>query len=894
MNVFNKVTLQGLKKSRTRTIVTVIGVILSAAMITAVATFGVSLLDYMTKGAMQKYGNWHAAFLDADSAFVQEQAGSGEVAAYSTFENIGYAPLNSGKNPNKPYLFVAGYNEKTLDALPVTLFSGRMPKNSSELLVSGSISAKAGVDISVGDTLSLALGNRMNGNEKLNQNDPYLSGGETLVTQKYRTYTVVGVCQTPSYEEDSSPGYTLITMSDGAAAGTAGADNGTANADDFSLFIALKNPRDVHSYVENVAGSHSYVLNNNVLRFMGLSTDPADKLFTTLLFSAGAIVIAIIMLGSIFLIYNSFNISLNERTQQFGILASVGASAKQLRNSVLFEGLCIGAVGIPIGVIVGIASIGAVLSVVSKNFSSILYSGVPLTLNLSAAAIICAAAVSLTTILISAYIPARKAANTPVMECIRQTNEVKVDTKAVKTSRLAQKLYGLEGTLALKNFKRNKKRYRSIVLSLVLSMVLFVSTSAFVTNLTQTTQQTNSVTDYDIGFGTRQMDDGELLQLFDKLKTADGLTESSFQVVMNVIFQVRADQLSAAYWDSLSSDAASSAAQHSPDESAAQHSPDEMAELSAEIQFFDDSSYQRLIDGLGLPVEEYTGPNAKLAAAAKMEDNSGQAEDVTQLADLFTASSVNAVLSPRSSGGLNGAEAQSGASTITCVEFVPPDVPPVSGGYEQKPYVLQILAPYSLMESIAPSASQADIRVKGLTFLSLAPTQSAAEMNVLIQGSEITASYLFWTTSELFEESRNYIFIANVFSYTFIIMISLIAVANVFNTISTNIKLRRRELAMLRSVGMSDRDFNKMMRFECAFYGMRALLYGLPLSILLSWLIYKGMFIGGAETIRFEMPWVSLGISVFTIFLVVFTTMLYAVSKIRKENIIDALRDDMT
>ena len=137
------------------------------------------------------------------------------------------------------------------------------------------------------------------------------------------------------------------------------------------------------------------------------------------------------------------------------------------------------------------------------------------------------------------------------------------------------------------------------------------------------------------------------------------------------------------------------------------------------------------------------------------------------------------------------------------------------------------------------------------------------------------------------------IFIAKVFSYIFIVMISLIAIANVFNTISTNIKLRRRELAMLRSVGMSERAFQKMMNFECVFYGLKALLFGVPVSLLLSYLIYKGMYVGGAEDITFQLPWTSVGISVVSVLFVVFITMLYSVSKIKKENIIDALRDDL-
>ena len=135
-------------------------------------------------------------------------------------------------------------------------------------------------------------------------------------------------------------------------------------------------------------------------------------------------------------------------------------------------------------------------------------------------------------------------------------------------------------------------------------------------------------------------------------------------------------------------------------------------------------------------------------------------------------------------------------------------------------------------------------------------------------------------------------YVVNVFTSVFAAMISLIAVANVFNTISTNIRLRRRELAMLRSVGMPDRDFRKMMNFECAFYGVRTLLLGLPAAGVLSWLIYRGFVLGGAD-MNFIFPWRSMTISVLGVFFVVFITMLYAVSKIKKENIIDALRDDM-
>lgn len=863
MNIFNKVTLQSMKKSRTRTIVTIIGVVLSAAMITGVATFGVSLLNYMANGAAQKYGDWHVEFLDVPSSFVQERTHDNGVANTATFENIGYAKLDGGKNPKKPYLFIAGYSEEAFDTLPIRLAAGRLPKNSGEIVVSGRVATNGGVKFAVGDKLTLAVGNRMDGNKNLGQHDPYISGKEALVPQDERTYTIVGICQSPSFEESSAPGYTLITKADAQD-----------KAENFSIFVKLKNPRGVHAYASSTAGTGAYIFNDNVLRFMGLSD---NNVFNALLYAVGGIVVAIIMIGSIFLIYNAFTISLNERTRQFGILSSVGATARQLRNSVLFEGLCIGAVGIPIGVIVGIGGIGLVISVVARNFGSIAYSAVPLTLTVSAPAIVVAAAVSMVTILISAYIPARKAASTPVMESIRQTNEVKIESKAVKTSKLAERIYGLEGTLALKNFKRNKRRYRSIVLSLVLSVVLFISASAFVTYLQQFSERAAVYTTYDIGFATQDMDDSEMLPLYDKLKTADGVYESSYQALMKYSCAAKASDLSDYYW-----------------EYAGSHLPDETVNLPMEIQFLEDSAYLNIIKCLGLPAEEYTGQNVKMIAVAKLTSHmkANREHEVDEFIDMFKSSSMNFTIAPETNGKPKMEQGQN--VSIAFVETVPPDTLPILGNSGSKnPILFRVMVPYSLKEKF--ETPDTHVVIKGLTFRSKNPSQSVAKMEAMIQGAGITtAEYNLYNFNKFLDENRNTIFIVNVFAYTFIIMISLIAVANVFNTISTNIKLRRRELAMLRSVGMSERSFQKMMNFECAFYGMRTLLFGLPIAAISSWLIYKGMVGGGADNIYFVFPWASIGISVFSVLFVMFITMLYAISKIKRENIIDALRDDMT
>jgi len=864
MNIFNKVTLQSMKKSRTRTIVTVIGVILSASMITAVTTFAVSLLNYMVNGSIMKYGGWHIGFLDVDSSFVQERSLDDNITDITVFENVGYAALDGGKNPDKPYLFIAGFSQEAFDTLPINLLSGRLPDNSGEILVSAHVEANGGIRYQVGQTLSLDVGSRMAGNESLGQHTAYAAAEEILVPNTRKTYTVVGIFQRPVFEEMSAPGYTLITTQEPAD----NRDNYSifVTRDNYSVFVTLTNPRQVHEFADSTAGTHGYILNDNVLRFLGLSK---DTLFNALLYTIGGILAALIMIGSILLIYNSFNISLNERMRQFGILSSVGATAKQLRGSVLFEGLCIGAAGIPFGIIVGISSIRLIIFFVAANFGNILYDAVPLTMTVSVPAILAAAAVSLVTILISAYIPARKAAGTPVMESIRQTNEVKITSKDVKTSKLTQRIYGLEGTLALKNFKRNRKRYGSIVLSLTFSLVLFVSASTFGNHLKQAAEQIVTAVDYDICFSTRDMDESDVFRLFEDLKKADGVYNSSYQAIIEYSCGVRAGDFSDRYLAY-----------------AGYASPDETDQLIMAIQFIPDSEYLRFIEGLGLPAEEYTGENAKMTAVAKANlsnEETGQKE----LFDMFANRSMTFSVTPHTNGEPIAMQEQN--IDITFVDTIPLDTHPRQSS-APKSTVFMIVAPYQQLERFKIPGEHLEL---GLTFLSENPTQSAVQMEKMIQDAGITSVYNLYNVYQIMEENRNILFIVDVFTYVFVIMISLIATANVFNTISTNIRQRRRELAMLRSVGMSERAFKRMMNFECAFYGMRTLLFGLPIAAVLSWLIYKGLIIAGAE-VGFAFPWASMGISVCSVFLIVFITMLYATHKIKKENIIDALRDDMS
>ena len=850
MNIFWKVSLQGMKGNRTRTFVTVVGAMLSTALFTTIVTFGTSLVGYMIDAEIAKGGNWHILFSGVSAARLQEWREDEEVLESVSFANIGYALLSGAdeQSADKPYLFVAGFTDETFEKLPVSLIAGRMPENSSEIIVPAeSIAAKAGIRISLKDTLTLELGERESGGKILTQCDPRRVD-ESFRTDRERAYTVVGTFERPGFELHGSPGYTVITRADGAE-----------EVYSYSFYAALKDPRSVRDYGESKGEESAFGVNEDLLRFMGITE---NRILNTFMYTVGGVLALIIMISSIFLIYNSFNISLNERVHQYGILMSVGATAKQLRGAVLVEGVCIGCMGIPAGIAAGIGCISLLLPVVEKNFANILGSEEGFGLVVSFRALALAALFALITILISAWLPAKKAVERPIMDCIRGSGEFRLEAKKIRISKRAWKRYGLEGTLALKNFKRNRKKYRSIVLSLTLSVVLTVAGSTFGTAVKKlASAYTGQAADGDLQFITDDMTQEEFDALYRKMEGTEGISRSMWQA--DYFYLARTDELPEdflASYRAAMGDGGTGAKQ----------------EIRLYTQFIDDDVYQEFIESIGLPVEEYRGPDGKILICVM-----NSVEHTT----FFEGQSMNFVFR----------SAADGTEKTVCATFE--NSYPLDGVYilEGDPaYVFHVTAPLSMKERFA-GLETVDNKVHlGAFFWSENPTETLRQIQGLLLEEEIMANYNLFNAARAFELYRNIDFIIDIFTWVFVFMISLIAVANVFNTISTGIRLRRRELAMLRSVGMSDKGFNRMMRFECAFYGMRTLFVGIPISLFLSWLIHTVIISVEERDMAFTLPWGALGFSIFEVFGIVFITMAYATGKIRKENIIDALRDEMT
>ncbi len=886
MNVFHKVTLQSLRQNKARTIVTIIGIMLSAALICAVTTFVSSMQNYILANMIYQHGSWHGSALNAEYSVRESIRGSDEIAQAVYAQNVGYASLTGLKDGTKPYLYVLGASAGFEDMMPIHITDGRYPETADEILLPNHLSEIGGISHATGDTLQLALGERMLDGFALYQFNPFIprdsdSSAETLQVRETRTYTVVGFYERPKFENYDAPGFTAITVADE-----------DAQADYFyDVYFKMKNPKDVYAFMRDNQLSGS--TNTNVLTYSGIFQ--YDGLSMTLVRLA-IIFIVLIVFGSVALIYNAFSISVSERTRQFGLLSSVGATRKQLRKTVYFEALTVSAIGIPLGILVGIGGIGVTLLLIGHKFA--LFSGfdMPLRLCVSVEAIVIAVLIALITVLISAWIPARRATRISAVDAIRQTVDIQAGSKPVRTSKLTYRLFGLPGVLANKYYKRSRKKYRATVISLFMSIVLFIAAASFTDYLVEAAEGSLSTDGYDIMYYYDQeteQSEIEADRLLELLRNNPGITGACYAQT-----QFPTVQIDLKYLDERFLKLQPEIAEKSP------------AEVSAFLTFVNDAEFKNLLrahnldervymnaqEPLAIAVDGYTvfdREQEKFVAVNTLKSDTCEASLLLlkKLAGYYlyaqiedeTEGMVLRYMASDGSGDMIDMSVEDASEKIT--------IRSAKTIYE-RPYFLSnahlaFVYPNSLKSALL-TGNEIDQAYR-YYFTSDDPAASYAAIRQTLNENGLGNSSLI-NYAEQADTTRNIISVIKVFAYGFIILISLIAAANVFNTISTNIGLRRRDLAMLKSVGMTEKGFRKMMNFECLLYGAKALLYGLPVSAAISFLIYSAVSEGYST--GFRLPWVSIGIAVLSVFAVVFATMLYAMHKVRKENPIDALRSE--
>ena len=854
MDILKKFTKKNLKLNKKRTIVTIIGIMLSTALICAVAGMVSSTQKTLANAMRADHGNYHMRFENVPAEelkFIEENV---NVESYFLTKNVGYAKLDGSINPGKPYLFLMEFDRNALQNSSFKIVEGRLPENENEVVISQHIIDNGGVELKVGDTLSLDVGTRrlVDDGSVLSQSNPYLGEEESqeenlqeeITDTINKTYTIVGIIERPSYElEDyQAPGYTIITYSDNIN-----------NTDVANISVLFNNVGDYEETTEQIVNTVkedtgvdiSTVANVNVIRFDGgLSENTMNVLY-----GIAGVIIVIIVVSSVFVIRNSFAISVAEKTKQYGMLASVGATKKQIRKTVLLEGTYIGAIAIPLGILCGIIAIVVLLWIVNYLIGDMM-DGVVFIYNVPLLPILLSIVISAITIYLSCIIPAIRASRISPIEAIRGNEDIKIKAKKIKTSKLTKKIFGIGGVIASKNLKRNKKKYRTTVISLVVSIAIFISLSSFLDYGKRAVGLYYTDMKYNV-----DVYNGDI-ELYNEIAQLNNIDDYSYSFTTSAIIDI--EKYGSEYGKEISN---------------INRTYYEEAERETEYQdtiaviMFNNDYFKKFIKELGLNENDYK--NIAILEDDEFEYN----EDGTSVLRNYYNIKEGEIITIN----LNGEERQ-----VTIAKRSDQRPMGFEGSYATDGW---IFVSEDFMED-----KDNEIISTGMYINSSDASQLERDINNIIADNDSYKNVHITNLAEFADQERRILLLVSIFLYGFITVITLIGVTNIFNTITTNMILRSKEFANLKSIGMTTKEFNKMIRLESLLYGLKSLLIGIPIGLLGSFCIYQAF--KNSVDFGYMIPWVSILISIIFVFIIVGATMKYSLSKINKQNIIETIRQD--
>lgn len=858
MNIINKLTLRHIAENKKRTIITVIGIIISVAMITAVTTSFQTFLNFFQQDKIRTSGNWHYQFSEVtpeeyDKLLKADNVGEVAIKNVDSRIKIGNEDINAFNSG-----ILESINEIYLKNFNLTVTKGSFPKNKNEIIISKAFIDQNNLNWQIGDTVTIDKGVRIYDGEPIVSDYKSYISGEIFEKTDSAQYTISGFYDVADSNGNDSDSYKKINR-------VYTTFDTSSNQSMQTVFVkAEKLNHKIYDNIDSVAkeigkNEENTVINTTLISFSGIF-DAKDP-FCLTMYGVLAVIMTLILIASVELIYNAFAFSLAEKSKYLGMLASVGATKSQKRASIYFEGLILGAIGIPLGLLAGTGAMAITFKAIGPllTFEQFGFSG-QLKYIVTFPALLAGIIISVITIAVSSYIPAKKASKTTAINAIRKTDSVKLKAKKLKTSKLTRKLFGFEGELALKNIKRTGRKSRIITASIALSVILFLTVNSFASlfgssfnmmlNQYDHNYQINYKDEYsdEVKKGIDNYSDIKLKRfLSSDIITAENMASVRTEEFKKYIGEDAVDEVSDVFY----------------------------------VYSYDDESFKTFCKENGIDSKKYFDDNgfkAILLNSIQARDYDGKKFTTIKVYDdsNLNGSSYNFVVSDddseetknvslKISDVLESTESKSMTTgSIPILITTENNLKEILSGYRQTKYDSACLD--------VTDASAFDKYIKEYIKENSIPDVSCdnIEANANTMNNMFTIMY--------------------VFIYGFIVTMTLVSIANILNTISTGIENRRREFAMFKSVGLDKKGFRKMISFESIFYGLNALLYGLPISVALHFLLYY--LLNSSTTIEFTFPWQMYIVVIVAVFAIVSLSLLLSVNKIKNDNIIETLKSD--
>ena len=857
MNLYTSLTLRYLKQNKRRTLVTIIGIILATALICGIGNICTSFMDYQMRDQIKTSGSFYATFTDIDKEKASVITKSSGVSEYGYKKNLGSVIWDK---KNSTSLDINVFDKNTINSFQITLKKGSYPKNESEIVVTQALLNKWNKKI--GDKITLNLG------ELIYDDMGMIS---KLKNSQKTTFKIVGTLDKAPYNSK------LFAI--------AGFDINTVNKNEkFDVSICTKNPKDIYKTAISIGKNIGLVQKDNpqdesynydeqanlyfkdieynegLLRLLGASS--YSNINITLLLIVG-LVASLVIIATIATIYNSFSIAISERKKQFAILNSIGATKSQIMKFVFLEGFLVSIVGIPIGLLSGTVAIDIVFKVIKTFFKTSMFGELDLRVVFSPIVLILSTLVILLTIFISALIPAINAAKISPLEAIKNSSNLKVGK--IKSSKLIKKIFKTEGELAYKNLRRNKGKFRITLFSLVISIVIFISFNGFVDMFIEANQInygsiTNDLTLYENNLLTKE----EVQKTIDELKKINGLKDVAIDKGYNLNVHVDEKNINKDLRESLK---------------------------QSRYVDMDNSNYNFINSRLYIP-GYFSISNIKLSEG-KFDRKTAKAENgvilvrysyqeslakkgKVVLSNYKVGDTLNCTITSYDSDGKESAkEVKLKILAIT---------DEILTGNNQYPETSFGVVAY---DDLIPSLGITDDKSSSIYYVATNREKSTRdEVKKVAEENNLSVIDSIDEAQKL-EQTMN---VMKIFVYGFIVVISLVSVTNIINTISTNINLRKREFAVIKSIGVTPQGFKKMIYMESILYGILSLLYGIPIGICLNVLMNK--ILEGMITVQTLIPYKAILICVVAIFVITFIASYIPLKKMSKENIIDNIRQE--
>lgn len=898
MKVLNELSVKDLRLNKKRSIVIIIGIILSTALICGVAGLITSFQNTFIDTAKDSQGNYHAIFYNVpkdELKYIEENRG---VEDYYLSEEIGYSYLPKGKiststgEEEKPLVNVISMNDKFLNNMAINVKDGRLPENDGELAISTRINEKFKTNYKVGDTITLNVGELKGTSE--NQNANYYDETQIKKTKEIeqeeqaieneivnttsKTYKIVGIIERPTvaiepYEADW---FTVITKMQtinkkaNIAVLYTKQNDYVKNTESINQMVSAKSGTEANNFnringLNKTYKSYKYKLkiNKELLSYQGASLD--DETLKTI-YGLGAFIMGIVLVSSVFVIRNGFAISITERLKQYGMLSSIGATKKQIKKSVYFEGFILGLIGIPLGILSGIFAIYILVNVVNYILKDYVSRGTLLTYGMSWSAIVISIIVSVVTIWLSCRRSAKKASKITPIEAIRSSEDVKLKAKKIKCPKIITKIFKTGGEIAYKNLKRSKKKYRTTVISIIVSVVIFIAISSFIQYGFKMSSAYYTEKNYNYVVYTYTTASPEDTEEFAKEqeKSLKMLTDISnlpdvgdVSINKTNTFEMNMDEKHKA----------------------------ELTEYGKNIKarYSESNSNQEQIDNVNII------SLSKNAYDAYLKKIGGDYETYKDGAILID----------------NNINLDEKGKKIQGSMYTWKKGDTVTGKINDKEYNIKIVAkteerPNGVENLYNTNAyfivSEDFINKTGYISATLCAQSNDAdkldaEVEQYKKDNNLTDSNLnSFNLEESVRAENAVVLVISIFLYGFIGVITLIGITNIFNTITTNMNLRKKEFAMLKSIGMTKKEFNRMIRLESIFYGVKSLVIGIPIGLVLSYGMYN-VFKNSME-MDYVLPYKAIAVAVIFVAVVIGIIMKYSMSKINKQNIIETIRND--